>query len=155
MTSKIPSPYLLHGDMRGFHILEEIKWEQYRGIGSLAVLSDWYCQLGLCLSEDNKKLRIFIYLIGKSSSLPIAPSDLLSILISKQRKPEQRKEGGKPGYVISDCRLIGVWQIASEQTVLCFIFSLNHFSLKFRIICCVKSQIFEATPLGGGKEVEK
>lgn len=55
----------------------------------------------------------------------------------------------------SDCSLIDVWQIASEQIVLCFIFSLNHFYLKFRIICCVKSQIFEATPLGGGKEVEK
>lgn len=51
--------------------------------------------------------------------------------------------------------LIDVWQIASEQIVLCFIFSLNHFYLKFRIIFCVKSQIFEASPLGGGKGVEK
>lgn len=96
----MPKPYLLHGDMRGFHILEEIKWEQYREIGSLAVLSDWYRQLGFCLSEDNKNLRVFIYLIGKGSSSPIAPRDLLSILISKERKPEQRKEGGKPCYVI-------------------------------------------------------
>lgn len=59
--------------------------------------------------------------------------------------------------MIADCSLVDVWQIASEQKVLCFIFSLNCFHLKFRIVFCVKSQIFEAVSLGvlGERRLQK
>lgn len=49
-----------------------------------------------------------------------------------------KKKGGKQNHVVTDCSLIDGGQIASEPKVLCFILPLNHFHLKFRVICSVR-----------------